>query len=656
MSFAFDPNEIAAAALGARASKPVAPMEARGGRQLATVRMLALSDVTSQGKMRKVVMMVADMPGEAVVPKMNVRILNNGRIARFPVTFKDAEAQAEAKRARDAGDNSIKQIQRHTAGTFDVELGTTVVVTLGLKETEAPRGGREYVVGVSEVLLSDFGLQFTSTSFKKGAELTEMSVPRYQMVMAAALHAAQCNPHLQPLIYTGAVLPKEKLKMAPLTPESRMLKNSALVMPLVRDMPPFVFSARMVRGMRSFFFPDPALSILNAVHWPQMVTNAEGKTEPVPRVEYRLDVVEKSPRDVHAGSRPTRPQDFADAYNTYEPSCRVTVAGVHTVASFGVADDRHWFDHGALRYLVVATPAAVPVFCSGDPLHESQVVSSVTQFQLGFRNTGAKDTPTQYGVHAFLFEGVMNAGYPVSHKAMRELLVALAGNAKWGKRYAADMAAVHRRNRKQTIIDTDMEIPEHRAQIIGDTSLVVNILETSDSVSMLPTDQWMFVVVPNLAAKCETSNSLGYACLRELVDEHGEEHAAEVLGDAFVSLARNNVAAGPANVVRAFCPETPREFNFLLFAVSRAAIAEAGYSIASSRNHVGALQRIYEKMYPADMSDMTDVEPVDPVTFAALSGNNKRAADDDTVQPAAKTVPRADEEMAGVDAADFADD
>lgn len=654
MSFDFDPAEIASAALGARASKPVAPMEARGGsRQLATVRMMAVSDMQTQGKMRKVTMMLVDMPGDAVVPKMNVRLLNDGRIARFPVTFKDEEEAKASKRARDAGDNSIKQIKRHQAGSFDMELGTTMTVVLGMKETEVPLGGREYVVGVSEVQLSDFGLQLVSTSFKKGADITEMSVERYQMVMAAMLHAPQCNPHLQPLIYTGPVLAQTELKRAPLTPESALVKNSPLLMPLVRDMSSFVFAARMVRGMRATWFRDPALSILNDAHWPTVITTGDN-AGPLPRVQYRVDAVEMAPRDPNRGMRRTPKEDFAEVFTTYEPSCSVLVGNTYGVASFGVADDRHWFGHGALRYLVVGTPTVVPVFSSGDALHESQIDKKTTQFELKFRGTGAKDAETQFGVHAFLLEGVMNTAYPVSHRAANELLAALAANPKMNKRYATDMAMVNKRYRKMSVVNTDMAIPDHRAQAITDTSFVVNVLETTDSTSQLRADQWLFCVVPNLAPKCEKSNSLGYACLHELIAEHGEERAAEILGDAFLSLARTNVAAGPDAVVRAFCPESPREFNFLLFAVSRAAIAEAGYSIDSSRNHVAVLDRIYARLYPADLSDLKDEEPVHAASMSALH-SNKRCADD-SVAPAAKVVATADEEMAGVDAADFADE
>lgn len=667
MSAAFDASEIATAALGARFHKPVAPMVAHGARVLATVRAVALEDA-STGKMKKGAFIMGDVPGDAVSPMNAVKIFHGGRVARFPLQAKDAE---DAKRVRDlmGTGGAIQSIKRNTVGSFDLEMGTVFTAVLGMNESELPRAGFEYVLSISEVSTGEYGLQFMVSSVKKEGSVSKMSVTRLQTLMAAMLHSTQCQQHLEPLVYTGEVEKKDELRKLPrarYTPETRPLKNASLFLPLVRDFPLTLFSARLVRGLSAKFMPDPALSLWGNMHWPAIVEN-KGKVEKFPRLVYRIDLVEKVLRDPQFKDRILSKDDFDKAYATYEPSCDVTVSGVYPLAAFGVADDRHWFNHGAWRYLMVAMPALIPVFLSGDPLHQSQVVADMTQYQLNFRNASPKDSRSEWLVNAFLFEAVVNAGYPVSQKAAFALLEALA--AKHGKRYNADMAYVPSHMRKMTVMDESMDIPANRAQRLEeDTSIVLNMRETSEATRTMSADDWVYCVVPNLAAKCETSNSLGFACLRDLVAEHGEDAAADILGDAFVTLANDRYITTPENVANAFRPEEPRKFDFLLFAVSRRAIRQAGYSLCSSRNHVGALERIYARLYPADLSDMADsvhapttVQPIASSTVQpaatpdANAPTNKRAADEDDV-PAAKRVATADEEMAGVDADAFEED
>ena len=504
-----------------------------------------------------------------------------------------------------------------------------------------------------------YATRFVSAGVTLGLAKDDLPIDERQMLMAALFQTPHFNQPLCQLIYRGKVETAEvarKLKITDFTPETRHVKNATGWMPLINYSSKKEFAARLLRGRRSaVYYSPPAFSLLEDSQWPH-TSEKEGKTVVHSQVMTRVDLVQKLLVDQDRPPQRTPPAAFSSVYRTLEPGCVVTLGEKEALFPIGVVDDRSWFNGGAFRYLMIATPTLMGGFSAGDPQHESQVTPGATKYQLRYRHRGRKDTPSPTACIPFLLEGVVNAGYPVTPDTVGLILTAL--EKRHGPRYNKNMAMVPGIRRTQTVItmpnDPENTLPRHPNQIRKDTTTVINLLESYEAYESLPPALWQFCVIPNLASKCEDANSEGYACLRELVEANGETAAADLLGRAFASLVLHNMVVDgdgtvfPDSIKKAFRPceaamganPKPFRFNLLLFAVSKSAMVGGGYSLMSSANHVPALERIYATLYPDDLSDMPETEPelrdddidlgeVDRIEAAAAKSVQKdvRAAD-----------------------------
>jgi len=665
-----DIDALTASMLGARASAPPAPMHT-GRRGIAVMKMLVIGeDMRRDNKSdyHNVRVALIDMPGvnDTVVAISGVEIQQNGRVAMVPLMQMDAEdgaakrakrEEAERKKREEGADSKVvvESVKRNRVGTLAIEAGMVFELKMYLKNfPKFLQTGTIYKVTVSEVLSSDYGVSISPASVEELEPLIKMPINAQRRIMAMLFQAPQFNCAIAQPVYTGnSVTSKElkNLRAGAFTPESRHMKNLTLMLPLVQHKETLVPIMRWVRGKPAVFISEPALSLLNDEQWPHMVKE-NGATVPRACVRFRIDLVQKALRDSARPAQPTTPEEQTAVFVSKEIGCNISLYELG-ISAAGVLDDRHWFNHGAMRYLMAATPMLVPVYANrGD--HISQVMANSPSFQVDFANSAYNVTKTNAGAIAFPFEGAVNAGYPIDRESAVALIEWLA--SKDSMRYhKLSMAMVPQLYRTLTVLDTDKHVPLHWMQN-ANNGLVVNLLECYTGLPDMPDELWQIVIVPNMAPKCEVVRSLGWECINKLAEEHGIDGAGKILGQAFVQLARTGkITDAPAIVVSTFNPETPRNFDFLLLAVSRQAVAESGVSLLRSRNHSDILNAVAAEIYPTDMSDMDEAAAAAAAAAEAARDEAAAAAgrrDEHDELPPLKRV--ATEELSDTELADAA--
>jgi len=665
-----DINALAASMLGARATAPPPPMVI-GRRGQATMKVLvigedqpgrAINGAPSQYHSARV--LVPDMPGvnDTVVPMSEVSLAEGGRVALFPLVDKDSADAAiksakrkEYEEANPGKSAPAERVQRNRVGTVAVEAGSVFELEMFNKNfPDLLITNCLYTVSVAEMTGGgDYGVRIAPAAVTKIGLLVERPVNEQRRIMAMLMHAPQLNPPLVQPVYTGKLLTNEelaKLRAAACTPETRYMKSRALFLPLVQYNNTATAVSRWGRGRNGVFISEPALSLLNDDQWPG-IKETNGVKKALGAIRFRVDVVQYTLRDPARPVRITASDEHAAVFVRKNIGCNVSMYE-KAVVSLGVVDDRHWFNHGALRYLAVATPMLLPVYVLKGT-HETQATDPPA-FQLDFSVSTLGVTKTNAGALAFTFDGVVNAGYPVDKASALALLGALA--AKEPMRYKKSMVLVPAARRKLTVLASDQPLPDHWMQF-NETTLVCNLLEGFNDANEMDEAQWQFVVIPNMAPKCEVTRSLGWDCLNKLAAAHGGvDGAGRILGPAFVSLATNGYmrdADTPSEVINAFRPEVQRPFDFLLMGVSRAAIAESGVSLLCSRNHVAIMDAVAAEMYPTDLSDLSDIRDEDidlaEVERAEAAAQAGRRADDDDREeaPASKRAAADDGERDG---------
>ena len=645
----FDAASFTAAALGARATHAPPPLATgKASRAIVTMRVMTIgperrstNENARECRTQRVILVgTPGFPDNACTAYKTVSILNGGRVLRVQLLEKDAEdkAQKQAKRAAQPNDAANggggasggkafpERVKRNLVGHYDFEMGSVFDVDLHDRQhPERMTPNTVYVVHVSEFRNSIYGISANLSAFARVGAMHELSIDEQRRLLVAAVHSTQLLPHMMPLLYGGTELSMEqakKLRMGDFRAETRHMKTT-MMLPLIAYNTAELTASRWMRGMFGTHFQEPSLSLLTPEQWPRMVTGQTG-TSAMCNVRFQLSVLQRLLRDPERAPELTPAEKLAEVFATNEALlvCSFYRQGFWAA---GVCDERNMFDHGAACYFIVGTPMLIPSYLSSVPMPESQHGAGAS-VKLDFTMSGSKESRDVDGAIAFPFEGAVNTGYPIDHASAHALLVVLGEKDK--TRFN-DMNRVRNRIQSKSVGE---KLPEHWMQT--DNPLIINLLESYQPIDEMSDAVWQMVVVPNLASKCSVTESLGYTALKELVETRGFDEACKAFGGAFVSLARGDPVLEPA-LTKVLRPETPREFNFLLFAVSRDAIARTGVSFLNSRNHVALLEAAFKEIYPSSFSDMgeiaddeIDLDEVDRLVAAKRHGSVAPAVPD----------------------------
>jgi hypothetical protein len=636
-----DAASFAAAALGARATELPPPLATgKAARSMVTMRVLTIgaerrntSDKMPQPQRRSQRVMLIGTPGapdNACRVHKLAEIVDSGRRLRVPLVEKDAEDKAakDAKKAAAelAGTKPFPEaIKRNLVGHEDLEMGSMFELDLFDKQhPERMTPATVYEIHVTEFLHSSFGTSVGLSAFDRVGPIHELDILVQRRLMVATMHSTQLLPRMMPLLYRGvlSVEQAKKLRAGDCVAETRYMKTTQL-MPLVQYNTTKLTTARWMRGLPATHYQDPGLALMVDEQWPRMLTPENGPTKPMPCVRFQLSARQRLLRDPKRAPQLTPADRLNDVFSTNDASfvCSFFRQGFWAT---GVCDERNMFDHGAGRYFVVGTPMLIPSYLSSVPMPESQFSHSAT-VNLEFTMTGTKDGREVDGAIAFPFEGAVNTGYPIDFASARALLAALGEKEK--TRFNVDMSRVRSRTQTKTLGD---KLPDHWMQT--NNPLMINMLEAYEPIDEMVPDLWQMVVVPNLAPKCSATESLGYTALKGLIETRGFTEACKVFGEAFVCLARGDPVLEPA-LCKVLRPEMPRDFNFLLFALSREALAKSDLSFLNSRNHATLFDAAFEEVYPGDLADMgeiaddeIDLDAVDRIEADAHMSNARAKA------------------------------
>ena len=629
-----------AAGFGAKARAAPRPMSTGSSAKMADVKLFAVTGAKRMGTSAShtVVFMVPAFPGDdnTVLPLMGAALQHNGRTARFDRVRMNAEDRA-AKR------NTNQKVARDPAGHYDLTLGTyfEYVITKDDKfvKPNEVKAHTLYSAGINEVL-EDSYLGVTRTSFKicsfaRVATFAEMSPAAHAKLLAAYVHAAQLVPELVPLMYTGGNMTIEELKKAKadfFTPETRHMRNANVLMPFVHAAGNAALArARCERGESGVFWKDDlSMSLANDEQWPHegMKDNAKVLRAATP---FQLDGMQFMRREgAPPPALPVSGADICSVFDTRNVTAKITMMG-SALYSFGVCHDEHWYEHGALRYLVYHTPAAGPTYLSSPAAQARDEMPGDVALQ--FTTSGKSDDTSGTVMRTFVADGVVNAGYPVDKDSVLAILDTMGAE---NERYRRNMGSVPNRCREQKF-SRDTETPANPLEKLIPTKCVFNVLECNENIEALADDDWAFFVIPNMAPKDTVAgnDTPGLAHLRAVAARHGGDmvKTAADMGAVFRSLVADGRVAPECgkDAAAAFKVPKGRVYNHLVFAVGRRYMATRNMTPLTVHNHADFIAAYFKQYYPDDLSDMPAA-----ASSSTASPARKHIRGDDADEPTAK--------------------
>lgn len=663
-------TNFVAAAFGARATARPAPMLTRGGQMLGTLPVFTINGERKfpNAKGRSAQLLVTHWPGDegGLQPVSGVCVTDNGRSAAFTRTQVD-EVDRAAKKEQNSGAGKKVAVNRKGAGSAVLTLGSVINVAFFDGEEGSIVHSARALLSIREAQLDPRigGTRWVPSACRIEKRLPQMSAAEHEQLMCAMVHATQLHPPLVRLVYESRDVLQidvvKAMKADAFTPATRHMKNGVFMLPLLDYNFSRLAGARGIRGLDALQYTDVAQSLLGGACWPEITVDKDTKARKVvDMMRYRFVVNQLTRKDGAVPVLPVTNDQMAAVFDMR--SIGITVAVFKAALySWGVMDDRHWFDDGALRYLIAATPAFMLARATSDA-ESSEMHRESAAYELDFVNSeGNKEDTRGAAVTTFLADGVVNAGYPIDRDSMLALLDLLHATNK--KRYNRNMAIATMR--KSTTYN-DFTVPDHYARDPADSPHVINILECLENLEDFRAADWHFVIIPNLGQKCEAVGSAGHAFLcRLLAGEGGLDAAARTMGSIMVQMQRDKEIREPADARDAFRLVHGR-FDFLLWAVSRAYFDERKFSFASSRNHVPMLDAFFAKAYPSDGADMkaamaaaakATVAPAPEATVAPGAEGEKAAGkrESDADEPPAKRMAPGEEEISDADMAAAAD-
>lgn len=522
----------------------------------------------------------------------------------------------EKDREQKKGTNTA--VMRIPDGEEQLELGSVIEAQWGKdtqdEDTTAVTPQCVYRLTVNEVrhdIYKDVSsTRYMLTAFHRERHLWEMTAEEQEYLLAAFQLAPQVNGALTHLAFDGLPLPAEQLKTRGadyFNAATRHMKQRQHLMPKQNcyDSPGSLVRAQ--RHLPTFFYKENALSTTLADSWPR-VSEKDNKKTYLEVLQFSVQGQQLRPRGVPP-SLPLSAADIRTAYNVDDVA--VSVVGYGPIFDcFWLCDRRHLFNQGAGRVLIANTPAAFMCYLKNECAVSAARMGSKPLIELQMGATGKKDEITSSAATALLAHGVVNAGYPIDKESAIKLMEVMHSREKM--RYNTNMLAAPVRN---TFVPPKKKINAHPLGdlALGENRWVFNVFESNINVAEADPNVYEFVVVSNVAEKCDAPQTSGTAYLRNALETLGEEGARKQLGEIFVQLAHENgVVATPADAVDVFRTNGSFKPDVMLFLVGRAFIADAQLDFCTTQNHERALERVFARLYPAVAKREKDDDAPEP--------------------------------------------
>jgi hypothetical protein len=588
--------------------------------------------------------------GDAV----DFEVLNDdcGKLVRNGRALLAQRVKVNLDEARYNRDNNIKKSASRTESTpCELMPGSYVNAVLGPKIYESngvgtPPPGGIFTVDVSEIQHDNFDggnrTSFQVCAYTRLEHMAELSGSACNTLLGAVYHSNQMVLEMVPLLLNPEEFPHQptkdelkKLKNASFLPESHYMRGTHTI--AIMCGPSEAATGRVQRGLNATIMSDPIWSVEanGAGFWPVEEKKSGSAPTRLDMFKVEVECTQYIRREPLARIElPVAPEKVNEVFRVRRFNIRLTVWR-ESLRAFGVIDDRDWYSTeyhiSPLRNLIVATPFITRAYLDSTCARLSPLRHEDDQFTLAFVDSGTpkKDNPDGHAeataTFAFVAHGVVNAGYPVSYDRMLDLVDWMA--KKNPDVYAREMSSVISKRR---LVDKKT-MPSNYFNTLSNTN-VYNLLEYNGKIDALDKDKWMFFVIPNVGPKGMIYDNDGnppyrtpafqYYCdkVQELHTK-GDELAADHMGRVFLALLNSAYA----NIPDVFhMPPGTSRFAFLLFAVSRTFMKEAGISPTSCQNHVDTiLPKYVEAYYPSDLSDIADEIHA---YHAAVAAADKKAA------------------------------